>query len=62
MKRLQLGLELFEQLKNVESASAAHRGVESLSDDELRAIVLFCVFSFRQEADDLDTYGAWSSR
>jgi hypothetical protein len=61
--QLSRGLVLFEQLKNVDSASAALRAVNEggLSEDDLRAIVLFQVFNFRQQADDADSYGAWSS-
>lgn len=63
MDQLRRGLMLFEQLKNVESASAASRAVNegALDEADLRAIVLFQVFNFRQQADDPDTFGAWSA-
>lgn len=63
MDQLGRGVVLFEQLKNVDSASAAARAVNggALDESDLRAIVLHLVFSFRQQADDSDTYGAWSS-
>lgn len=60
------GGELFEQLKNVDTASAAFQAVYGggLSKADLQAIVIFCVFNFRQVADqhvDPDKYAKWSS-
>jgi hypothetical protein len=64
IKQLQHGLKLFEQLKNVEAGSAAIRAVNegALSEEDLKAIVLAQVFTFRQQADDPDRYARWSSR
>lgn len=64
IEQLRLGNKLFEHLKNVDTGSAVFRAVngDALSVADLRAIVVANVFSFRQEADDPDTYAAWSSR
>lgn len=61
-RRWQRGQELFEQLKNVDSGSAAITAVysDALADTDLRAIVLHCIFAFRQAADSPDDYAEWS--
>jgi hypothetical protein len=62
LRQLPTGVALFEQLRQLDTGSAVLRAVnEALSVDELRALALFQVFTWRQQADDSDTYAAWSA-
>jgi hypothetical protein len=58
--QLQRGVRLFEQLRQIDSASGVIKAVNEggLDEPDLRAIVLARVFSFRQESESSDDYSA----